>query len=107
MEDFNDCMRGKYKGNDEGRSCMPLNALALAANEYAGHAMCSLAPLHQRRVRSVPARVVGVMPCGTALALIALATGSAVQHDFMRTGCPVFVDIELRCLRPRRRRLRD
>src|SRR5580693_532171 len=45
MEDLSDDMREKYKANEESRSCMPLNALALAANQYPGHAVCGLAAL--------------------------------------------------------------
>ena len=52
---------------------LPSNALALAANQYASHAMRRFAALVQRGVRSVPARVVGIVPGGTAFALVALA----------------------------------
>ena len=48
------------------------HALALAANQHASHAMGDLAPLDERRVRPVPARVIGVMSRGTAFALLAL-----------------------------------
>src|SRR5580658_5762511 len=47
MEDFSDDMREKYKANEESRSCVSLNALALTADEYAGHAVCGLAALDQ------------------------------------------------------------
>ncbi|MGA9544830.1 MAG: hypothetical protein WBQ85_14740, partial [Candidatus Sulfotelmatobacter sp.] len=60
---------------------VPLNALALATDEYACHAMCGVAPLDQSRIRSVPTRVVGVMSRGAAFALVALPARSAVQHD--------------------------
>src|SRR5882757_2884796 len=72
------------------------HALAFAADQHSRHSVRHIASLHQRSVRSMPARVIGVMTGGTAFALIALPAGSAVQHDLMRTGSPVFIDVKFR-----------
>src|ERR1700733_11872667 len=81
------------------------DALALAANEDAVHPMCCLASVNQRCVGSMPARVVGIVSRGTAFALGALTARTAMQHDLMRAGYPVFINIEFRCFRSRPRRL--
>src|SRR5882757_8861209 len=70
------------------------HALAFAADQHSSHSVRHIASLRERRVGSMPARVIGVVTGGTAFAMIALPARSAVQHDFMRTGCPVFIDIK-------------
>src|ERR1700733_2839600 len=82
------------------------DALALAANENAVHPVCCLASVNQRRVGSMPSRMVGIVSRGSAFALVALSARSAMQHDLMRAGHPVFINIEFRCFRSRCRRLR-
>src|SRR6202521_650467 len=74
---------------------LPLpHALAFAADQNAGHLMSRLASLGEITVRSVPARMIGIVPGGASLAGTALSTGCAVQNRFVRAGCPIFVNIE-------------
>src|SRR6266850_2437396 len=72
-----------------------LDALALAADEHAGHAVRCVARDCKCCIGAVPAGVVGVVSGGTALAVAAMAAGSAVQNDLVWAGGPVFVDVEL------------
>src|SRR5579863_709269 len=111
MADFREDMRGKYKGMQKSKVRMQkvnapipllhsnffiltLHALALAADQHSGHRVGRLASFGQRRVGTVPAGVVHIVAGGAALAVAALATGSAVQDDLARAGGPVFVDEE-------------
>src|SRR5271156_39945 len=94
MEDFKDCIR-------------LLDALALAADQDAGHAMSNFASMDERGIGSMPSRVIGVVAGGPAPALIALPARAAMQHDLMRTGRPIFIDIKFRRLRRCRRSLRN
>jgi hypothetical protein len=57
------------------RSCRfaSLNALTFTADQHTGHALRSLASFGQRGIRTVPARVVGVMSGGAPFAVIALS----------------------------------
>ncbi len=52
----------------------------------------------ERGVRSVPACMVGVVAGGAPLAVIALPAAGAMQHDLVRSGEPVFVDVEIGCV---------
>src|SRR5450631_202264 len=78
------------------RNCSS-HALALAANEDAGHGVRGFAGFGQGGVGAVPAGVVDVVAGGASFAVTALAAGSAVQDDFARAGSPVFVDEEFGC----------
>src|ERR1700687_962005 len=69
-------------------------ALAFAADQNAGHVMGCVARLGEVAVRSVPARMIGIVPGGASFARAALSTGCAVQHRFVRARCPIFVNIE-------------
>src|SRR6266852_7301709 len=74
---------------------LPLpHALAFAADQNAGHLMSCLARLGEIAVWSVPARMIGIVPAGTSLAGTALSTRCAVQNRFVRTRCPILVNIE-------------
>src|SRR5581483_5171326 len=47
----------------------------------------------------MPAGVVGVVSGGTSLAVVALSAGTAMEYGLVRTGMPVFVNVELDGLR--------
>src|SRR5260370_36949147 len=70
------------------------HALAFAADQNTGHVMGCLARLGEVAVRSMPARMIGIVPGGASFAGAALSTGCAVQHRFVRARCPIFVNIE-------------
>src|SRR5438552_3718379 len=78
------------------QSTIALDALALAADQDAGHGVGGVAGLGQGCVGAVPAGVVDVVSGGTAFAVTALAAGAAVQDDFAWAGGPVFVDEKFR-----------
>src|SRR5258707_5375467 len=59
--------------------------------------MGRLARLAEIAVRSVPARMIGIVPAGASLAGTALPTRCAMQNRFVWTRGPIFVDIELGC----------
>src|SRR5437660_9492629 len=80
------------------------HALAFAADQNAGHLMSRLARLGEIAVWSVPARMIGIVPGGASLAGTALTAGGAVQNRFVRTRCPIFVDIKFGCSGRRSRR---
>src|SRR6202034_1623136 len=68
-----------------------LHALAFAANQDTGHGVGRLASLGEGGVGAVPAGMICVVAGGTALAVAALAGGSAVQDDLARGRRPGFV----------------
>src|SRR5208337_1349232 len=70
------------------------HALAFAADQNPGHLMGGLTRSGEIAVRSVPARVIGIVPGGASFAGTALSTGCAVQNRFVRARCPVFINIE-------------
>src|SRR5258707_7633529 len=59
--------------------------------------MGRLARLAEIAVRSVPARMIGIVPAGASLAGTALPTRCAMQNRFVWTRGPIFVNIELGC----------
>src|SRR5258708_6220522 len=59
--------------------------------------MGRLARLAEVAVRSVPARMIGIVPAGASLAGTALPTRCAMQNRFVWTRGPIFVNIELGC----------
>src|ERR1700675_2667713 len=77
---------------------LPLpHALAFAADQNTGHLMSRLARLGEIAIRSVPARMIGIVPAGASFAGTALSTRRAVQNRFVWTRCPIFVNKELGC----------
>src|ERR1700733_2831417 len=72
-----------------------LDALALAADQYTRHCVSNFAGFGQGCVRSVPSRMVHVVPGGPSFAMAALAAGAAMHDDLMRPSDPVFVDEEI------------
>src|SRR5580700_7241027 len=68
-----------------------LDALALAADQNAGHGMGDFAGLGKRGVGAVPTGMIDVVTGGASLAVAALAAGAAVYDDLVRAGRPVFV----------------
>src|SRR5271157_2720488 len=60
------------------------HALAFAADQNPGHLMGGLTRSGEIAVRSVPARVIGIVPGGASFAGTALSTGCAVQNRFVR-----------------------
>src|ERR1700674_2748970 len=74
---------------------LPLDALALAANQHTGHVVRAGPPFRESSVRSVPARVVSVVSGGTAFAVVALPAGGTVQNDFVRSGQPIFINVKI------------
>ena len=62
------------------------NTLALASNQNTLHVMCHLPRFHQGGVRSMPLRMIGIMPRWAALPVIALSTSRAVQDNLVRQG---------------------
>src|SRR5438445_1132150 len=72
-----------------------LDALALAADQHAWHMLRGLARFAEGGIRSVPASVVGVVSRRTSFAVIALSASRTVQHDFVWSGQPVLINVEL------------
>src|SRR5580693_458609 len=71
------------------------DALALATDQHTSHPVRRFARFRKRGVRAVPARMVSVMSRGASLAMVALTATGAVQNDLVRSGKPVFVDVEV------------
>src|SRR5437588_304247 len=82
------CATGKPTSEVRGL----LHALAFAANQHAGHAMSNLASFGQRCVGTMPASVVRVVSGGPSLTVAALTARSAVEHELVRSRCPVLVE---------------
>src|SRR5258708_25594116 len=77
---------------------LPLpHALAFAADQNTGHLMSRLARLGEIAVRSVPLRMIGIVPAGASFAGTALSTRRAVQNRFVGARCPIFVNVEFGC----------
>jgi len=68
------------------------NALTLAPDQNSRHVVSPVPRFCQRGIRPMPTRVVGVMSCGTAFAMVALPATGSVQDDFVRSSQPVLVD---------------
>ena len=75
-----------------------LHALAFAADEHVREGVGNFARLGEGGIRTVPARVVGIVPGGASFAVVALATCGAVHNNFVRPRQPVFINIKLHWL---------
>src|SRR5215470_5669250 len=75
------------------------HTLALTPNQDSGHSLNRTPCFGECGVWPVPAGVIGVMSCRSALAMVALSTTGAVQHRFMRACLPVLVNVELDYIR--------
>src|SRR6202171_4186751 len=71
------------------------HALAFAADQNARHLMSRLARRGKIAVWSVPARMIGIVPRGASFTGTALSTRRPMQNRFVRTRCPIFVNIDL------------
>src|SRR6185437_8759652 len=76
-----------------------LYTFAFAADQNARHALRGIARFVQRRVRTMPLSMVGIVPGRASFAAIALTTIRAMQNDLVRPRSPILVNIKFDRLR--------